>query len=250
MTIWKRGEVCYAAVRHPSLRGLEMLGKAVACATLMAITFLSVMQPAQAEPSRVGRIDFRAVWTEPHGVDASRCDSPDASPPRQLACVLDMMRQGHATAEALAFTRWYAATANDIGYVSKLRDYGSTALATVELPLRRRTNAHTDSAFEILNGTPNPVHGDTGCADDDASLLASTDFQRLKQRHPNLSTWEGTDFVTEAALPGGAQRFVFSCPLGEYHAAAGQWLAFFALDFDAKGRFLGHRLLKISAAGR
>lgn len=225
-----------------------MFGRATAY--LVATTVLLAAQfAAAASPSPVGKIDSRAIWTEPRGVDTSRCDGSDNSPGRQLACVLDMMRQAHAAPEALAFTRWYAATVKDIGYVSKLREYGSISLATVELPLRRKTNAHTDSAFEIVNGAPNPVHGNTGCSDSDAALEASRVFQRLKQQNPNLATWEGTGFVKETGLPGGAQRFVFSCPLGEYHAAAGEWLAFFGLDFDAKGRFLGHRLLKISEAG-
>lgn len=212
---------------------------------------LLASQPAAARPSSViGKIDSRAVWAEPRGVDTSRCDNADNVLQRQLDCVLNVMRQAHAAPEAMAFTRWYAATVNDIGYVSRLRDYGAVSLATVELPLRRNTNAHTDSAFEILNGTPNPVPGDTGCADDDAQLMASSDFQRLKKQHPGISTWEGTGFVKATALPGGVQQFVFSCPLGEYHAAAGSWFAFFALDFEARGKFLGHRLLNISAGGQ
>ncbi|HLY05704.1 MAG TPA: hypothetical protein VKR31_08155 [Rhizomicrobium sp.] len=227
-----------------------MSGSFLACAAYMAIVLPGVAPAAADSPPPIGRIDSRAIWIEPHGVDTGQCDSTDDALQRQLTCVLGKMQQAHASPEALAFTRWYAATSQDIGYVSKIRNYGPVSLATVELPLRRRTNAHTDSAFELVNGTPNPVHGDTGCSENDASLLASRDFQRLKEGRPNLTTWEGTDFVSAAMLPGGVQRFVFSCPLGEYHAAAGQWLAWFALDFDAGGHFLGHRLLKISAAGQ
>lgn len=228
-----------------------MIGKLVARTVVMTGIVLLANQVAAADsPALIGRIDSHAVWTEPRGVDTSRCDNPDSVLQRQLACVLDKMRQAHASPEALAFTRWYATISRDIGYVSKLEVYGRVSLATVELPLRRSTNAHTDSAFEIVNGTPNPVHGDTGCSDTDAQLLASRVFQRLKKNHPELSTWEGTEFANATMLPGGVQRFVFSCPLGEYHAAAGQWLAFFALDFGERGKFLGHRLLKISAAGQ
>lgn len=217
-------------------------------AFVTAVLLSALPWAAAQTPWPIGKIDARAIWTEPRGGDTSRCDSAGDALPRQLACILQMMRRARAASEAIAFTRWYAATSRDVGYLSKLRAYGPVSLATVELPLRRDTNAHTDRTFEIVNGIPNPVRGDVGCSDTDPSLHASRDFRRLKQHHPDLTTWEGTDFVNATMLPGGVQRFVFSCPLGEYHAAAGQWLAFFTLDFDAGGKFLGHRLLKISAA--
>lgn len=217
---------------------------------LLAVAFAQAAAVDSPPPVPIGKIDARAIWTEPRGVDTSRCDNPDNVLRRQLDCVLNLMRHAHASPEALAFTRWYASVKQDIGYVTKIRVYGPVSLATVALPLRRNTNAHTDSAFEILNGTPNPVHGDTGCSDNDAQLLASRDFQRLEKQHPNISTWEGTGFANATTLPGGVQRFVFSCPLGDYHAAAGSWFAFFALDFDRRGKFLGHRVLRISPGGQ
>lgn len=235
--------------RTPATLGAHMTEQSVARATLVALTALLVA-PSVSAQSRMSKIDERAVWSEPKGVDTSRCDNPDNVFSRQLACMLAMMRQARASPEALAFARWYASTRKDIGYVSRLKPYGPVSLATVELPLRRNTNAHSDSAFEILNGIPNPVHGNTGCTDSDAVLRTAKDFQQLQRGHPDITTWEGTEFVSATALPGGVQRFVFSCPLGEYHAAAGQWFAFFALDFDARGKFLGHRLVKIAPGGQ
>ena len=192
------------------------------------------------------KVDARAIWSRPHAANTSRCEGSDNNAHRQLACVAGEMASRGASAEAVAFTRRLAALTGQVGYLSKLRSYGQLALATVEWPFMENTNAHSDSDDYIVNGTPRIVAGSTGCADNDSSLIGSAAYRRLRRVHPDVTTWEGTEFVGESALPGGGERFVFSCPLGGYHAEAGRWNAIFALDFDVAGTFVGHKLLRIS----
>lgn len=192
------------------------------------------------------RVDARAIWVVPHSVNPDKCEGNDSDLRHQVACVARLMNQSGASRQAVDFTRRLAAQTKNIGYLSKLRSFGPLALGTVEWPFMQNTNAHSDSGDYILNGNPEFISGTAGCADNDPSFLSSPAFQRLKHRHPNISTWEGTSFVSESALADGGASFVFSCPLGEFHAEAGRWNALIALDFDASGKFLGHKLIRIS----
>jgi hypothetical protein len=227
-----------------------MTAKGTTAPAFLAALVASVSLMATARMQRsIDGIDARAIWHEPAKVDATRCEGNDNDTRRQLACVVGIMKQSGAAEEAIAFTRRLAAQAREVGYISKLKEFGSVSLATVEWPFRRNTNAHSDIDFYILNGSPSLVGGSSGCADNDRSLVDSPDFKRLKRQHPDITTWEGTEFVGESILRGDGERFVFSCPLGESHADAGHWNAYFALDFNARGRLLGHTLLRISDTG-
>src|SRR5262249_21950017 len=113
-TMRPHGSVKRNATASMSMGG-RIFKRFAARAAFTAITvLLALPSAAAASVPPIGKIDSRAVWSEPYGVDTSRCDSPHDALPRQLACVLDMMRKAHASPEALAFTRWYAATGKDV----------------------------------------------------------------------------------------------------------------------------------------
>jgi hypothetical protein len=232
---------------HPKIRTKQVRQALVAALAALGCAILSPAPVSAATAFGGDRTDKRAIWYKPTGAEANRCEGNDNDTQRQLGCVIGIMQSSGASPQAIVFTRRLAAQTGNIGYLSKLTNYGPLALGTVEWPFMENTNAHSDSDFYILNGRPALVAGSTGCADNDPSLASNPSFQRLKRQHPNIMTWEGTVFVSERPLPDGGERFVFSCPLGEYHAAAGEWKAIFALDFDVGENFIGHRLLRISA---
>jgi hypothetical protein len=199
-----------------------------------------------AQPSVFGPIGADAVWSEPTNVDVAKCYSGDIDTQRPVRCLLDMMRNAYASPEAMEFTQQFAAMpGGDVGYISTLRNYGRESIATVELPLMRDTNAHSDSTDIIVNGQPDIVITDD-VSERTPALAQSAVWLHLKSRHPNINVWEGSSFKKSAPRTGHGERFIFAYPLGESHAEAGRWNALIAYDFDPQGNYLGRKLVGIS----
>ena len=190
-------------------------------------------------------LDMRAVWHEPPGAGTAKCEGQDSNVQRQLGCVVKIMKATGATPRAIGFARHCPAVFDEICFISNLQPFAALAVATIALPFRRNTNAHTDSEFAIANGAPSFVRVD----DRDAlqpALAGNPAWLRLTRKHPNIDIWEGTTFTGAHSMPGGGWRFVFSYPLGTYHAEAGRWNAAIAFDFAPNGTFSGRRLLAIT----
>jgi hypothetical protein len=245
-----RGYLCYAFPQQ----GLVNWGNVMICSSrffravlLAAIAATWTAGGASAQlPYRVGA---RALWHEPAGAGTTNCEGRDNDVRRQLHCVIVIMKQSGATGRAVEFTRRFSAKLGEICFLSNLQSFGPVALATVAVPFRRNTNAHTDSEFAIVNGDPGFIRVD----DNEAvrSVLAgSPAFLQLKSKHPNIDIWEGTVFEGTHGLPGGGHQFVFSYPLGEYHAEAGRWNASVAFDFAPGGAFAGRKVLTITGQRR
>ena len=214
--------------------------RAVTAAAIIAVC-LADGEAAQF-PDKLGA---RAVWREPAGAGTSNCEGRNNDFHRQLGCVARIMKSSGATAEAIEFAQRYSTQSDEICYLSKLQPFGPVSLATLALPFRRNTNAHTDNEYAIVNGAPSFIRvDDTGAVQ--SALADRPVWLRLKREHPDIDVWEGTVFAGGGSRAGGGYRLVFSYPLGTYHAEAGRWNASIAFDFAADGTFYGRRLLAIT----
>ena len=200
-------------------------------------------------PQLPDRPGARAIWREPSGAGAQNCEGRTNDTGRQLACVIGIMKASDATAETVEYARRFSAQFGEICYLSNLQSFGPVSLATLALPFRRNTNAHTDNEYAIVNGDPPFIRVDDNGAVRSA-LAENPAWSQLKRKHPNIDIWEGTIFVGAHGLPGGFYRLVFSYPLGEYHAEAGRWNASVAFDFTPGGRFVARKLIEISGPRR
>lgn len=209
----------------------------------LIVAALGLTGSAAAEPA--AGLDVRAAWHEPAGAGTVNCEGQDNNVQRQLGCVVKIMKATGATPGAIGFARRCPALFGEICFISNLHSFGPLALVTVALPFRRNTNAHADSEFAIANGLPSFIRIDDRNALQSA-FANNPAWLRLARKHPNMDIWEGTTFTGEHAMPGGAWRFVFSYPLGTYHAEAGRWNAAVAFTFAPDGTFAGRELLAIT----
>lgn len=215
----------------------------ISVAAIVSVVAAAMPGAGTAQPPAA--LNMRAMWHEPAGAGTPNCEGRDDNVQRQLGCVVKLMKASGATPRAIGFARRCQVLFGEICFISNLQPFGPLALATIALPFRRNTNAHTDSEYAIANGAPDFIRVD----DRDAlqtALASNPAWLRLIRKHSNIDVWEGTAFSGAHAMPDGGWRFLFSYPLGTYHAEAGRWNASVAFDFAPGGRFAGRKLLAIT----
>lgn len=160
-------------------------------------------------------------------------------------CFADGMKKSGASPQAVAFTHMI----DDTGYMRDFRQVGRVSIAYVYFPFR----ANENQGAYLVNGTPSLIDIDG------QSLLAQNElkknliYTRLAQKYPQIAIFpgdrSGTNYLSAEKMPGDGQRFIISYKLqNACHACAQVGTAKFAFNFDRTGKFLGTRLLSVTAA--
>lgn len=158
-------------------------------------------------------------------------------------CFLSIMQNGGASPEALTFSRLTGST----GYLSSFLDLGPIGIAFVNFPFRAN---ETQGVF-IVNGSPAMIDVDqqTWLAHDE--LKKNLTYTMIAERTPQVSVWPGNRNTGNAVgkrLPHGGVRITFPYILRNgCRACDVLGTATFAFDFERSGRFLGTKLLGVSA---
>ncbi|MEP7270746.1 MAG: hypothetical protein ABI882_04545 [Acidobacteriota bacterium] len=177
-------------------------------------------------------------------------------------CFLSMMQKSGATPEAVAFSR----QTSSMGYLRDFKEAGPVDIAFVHYPFRANEN---QGAFLVNGGGRSAnVSGPSGPSGpsvwidiDDQSILAQEELQknptygRLAREFPDISLWpgdrNGTSYLVTRGLPAGGVRFTAGYILRKgCHACEIIGRVNFAFDFEQSGRFLGTKLLGVSAQSR
>ncbi len=161
----------------------------------------------------------------------------------ELECSEAVMRRGGASPAAVAFTGWFARQGHQVlGYLESFREMGRVDLASVMIPGR----ANTNQIYLMVNGTPGLVSTEDHLRQID--LTQDPRYFAIAAKYPKIMLWSGgAVFKQMEGLPGGGQRFIFAYDLKNgCHACEVGGSAYVAFDFDARGKFLGTKLLHLT----
>ena len=192
--------------------------------------------------------DSSIVWNPRtvHGVEEPRCEGKQRR--GYVDCRLSMMKRDGAGSRAIAFARALSAERGYFGYAtgvsphlfgpvayvstlaSGVSTYGSGYLVTPDLRIIDPAGIDHDKQLRFRQ---NPV------------------FRRMLLAHPQATVWWQAGVGGEQRRPGGGQRFVVTRPIVDgCHACPLLGAARVAYDFDARGRFVGVKLIDVRAGRR
>ena len=208
-------------------------GSCLVVVALMAM--LSVSWAAAGPP-----IDMQATWIP----DAAQWDRIPRCYGQQAIdrCLVGLMQQWKATAQAVDFAKLVQAETNYIGFARYFTETGPVDLVGVVYPFRK------SAAFQyaMVNGaSPFIITDRNANVDTSASLL----YPSLSATYPKLQLGVLADYQGVETLSAGGQRFIFTYTLGDgCERCQANGSAMVAFDFDAVGTFLGTKLLSLSAS--
>lgn len=206
---------------------------------------LSVKAIWAEEPKKAGPVSAEAVWKPGLSSVADikkQCAASNGGAIQD--CFINGMAKAGASSQAVAFTR-----RNDGAYLREFRRVGPVDIAYVTNPFR----ANENDAIFLVNGTPATIDVDGQQLPNQTDLAKNSTYASLAKKYPQISLWpgdrSGTGTPTVKDLPGGGWRFVVSYRLQNFcHACAVVGSAQFGFDFDQAGKFLGTRLLQVTAS--
>lgn len=184
-----------------------------------------------------------AVWkADPQFTDTVHAGCDTQSYPRLGECLVEAMREGGASSEAIRFA---GSTGNE-AWLRAYRETGKVDIAYVTYPFR----ANENQGVLLVNGDPSPVDVDGAGTPAESELKNDLVYRKLAERYPAISIWPGDRFGTETPvvepLAGGRSRFHVGYVLRNGCRACEEiGSALFAFDFDRDGRFLGKRLMMV-----
>jgi hypothetical protein len=212
--------------------------------SVLLVVSLLVLLPAagaRAQPSLVGP---EAVWDLPANLFGSFTDCYE-----RLECLMSVMKRGGASPQAMAFTRMM----KDNCYLEKFTKMGKVDLAYVFFPGR----ANTNWAYFLVNGSPPIIATEdvhlAGQEREKFSIDISIDITKdplyasWSKRYSKLNLYQPAVFQQMQSLPDGGQRFIFAYALidGARVGKQAGWVLV-AFNFDAQGRFLQARLVRLT----
>ena len=210
------------------------------------VTFLQVKANEETDDP----VSEAAVWT-PDADDlpeiAQSC--PAAETPAYNKCFVDQMGS-YASSEAVAFSQALLdGKGSRAGYLSGLHEAGPVDLGFVDYPGTSGLN----QGWVLVNGAPAIVNVDDLSLLPQSAMEKDAQFKALREQHPQLrlavdNNERGRDTVPEMlALGNGDQRFVIDYSLKELCSDCKPAAhASFGFDFDAAGKFLGVRFIKVT----
>jgi len=183
----------------------------------------------------------KAVWEALMGVMGNlhdECGSktvPDVS-----VCLPEFMRKAGASAQALAFTKRLKGE----GFLRRFDAAGPVGVAYVHYPFR----ANANDGVLLVNGRPATVDVS------DPALLKPLEkdprVETIRVAEPQSTIWATDPGGPTTLMRGEGRRFVFSFPMRTCHACENLAVARVAYDFDKDGKFLGVRLLGVTAPSK
>jgi hypothetical protein len=190
-------------------------------------------------------VSAAAVWQPgPSSVQEIKAQCAALSGQSFQECFANGMGKAGASPSAVAFMR-----RGEGAYVRDFRRAGPVDIAYVTYPFR----ANENEGVLLVNGTPASVDIDNQRLLAKAELAKDPVYAGLAKQYPQISVWPGDRYGTEEPLvkdvPGNGRRFVVSYRLRNLcHACAVVGSAQFGFDFDRAGKFLGTKLLQVTAS--
>lgn len=212
-------------------------------AVLLFLGSRSIGLAAGEPPSSSAPIGIEAIWCptpqmlqEVH----KECDSLAGS--KFNDCFVSFMQKEGASPRAVEFTRLID---ND-GCLCGYRQAGSVGIAFVTYPFR----ANENQGVLLVNGNPPVLNVD------DFKLLPQKEMKKdalyrgIAGNHPNVSIWPGdrneSSIQVDDKSMANRRRLIFRYRLQDgCHACELLGHADYAFDFDASGKFLGARFLRV-----
>ena len=190
-------------------------------------------------------VDAEAIWKPPVSVVQeikSKCTASNGFSFQD--CFIRGMEKARASPSAVAFMRH-----SDGGYLHEFRRVGPVDIAYVTYPFR----ANENEGVLLVNGTPASVDVDNQQLLSKAALAQNPVYAALAKQYPQITLWpgdrNGTNDPAIKDLPQKGRRFVVRYRLRNMcHACAVVGSAQFGFDFDRSGRFIGTKLLQVSAS--
>jgi len=176
----------------------------------------------------VERVDQRAVWRQPPGLESCRATGP--------ACLEAAMRRSGAAPQAMAFAR----ALKFEGYLSEFKHVGRVEMGTETYPFLVNDN---DSPV-LLNGDPPYI--DVWKDARKVDLRRNPTYASIMQQNPNASYADDPPrFVGSRSTNSGGQVFIYTFEIKTCHACNELGVAQVAFVFDAHGRYRGPELLRL-----
>src|SRR5215813_3944797 len=210
------------------------------------VVFLEV----EASDESDEQISASAVWN-PQAPDLERirqtCQTEQGD--AYSRCFIEQMSAFGASPEAVAFTQAYAL--QNQGMVAFLNDFRAVDPVDVGYAVFP-SGADFSQRWLLLNGTPPVINVDDFSLLPQAEMMRDSVYAALLRRYPKVTLFDGnrsSDTAPQSeTLPDAGQRFVIEYPLKDQCRACpvvGQ--ASFSFEFDATGRLVKVRFVKVSA---
>ena len=206
------------------------------CLVVVAVMAMLSVSWALAGPP----IDAQATWTP----DAAQWDRIPRCYGQQAIdrCLVGLMQQWNAPAQAVDFAKLVQAETNYIGFARYFTETGPVDLVGVIYPFRKSVAFQ----YAMVNGASPLI-----ITDRNANVDISGDplYPSLHAAYPKLQLGVLADYNSVEPLPAGGQRFIFTYTLGDgCERCQANGSAKVAFDFDAVGTFLGTKLMSLSAS--
>ncbi|MGC2695881.1 MAG: hypothetical protein WA738_08820 [Candidatus Angelobacter sp.] len=224
--------------------------KLPAALALVCMAFFVTFLQVKANEETDDPVSQSSVWT-PDSDDlsdiAQSCKAED--PAGYNKCFVDQMGS-FASSEAVAFSQTLMqGKPARAGYLSGLREAGPVDLGLVLYP----GAADPTQGWVLVNGTPGIVNVDDFSLLPQSAMEKDPQFNVLRAKYLNLKLAVDNDQRSRETMPemqalgDGNQRFVIEYSLKQPCSACKPTAhAAFGFDFDAAGKFLGARFIKVT----
>jgi predicted secreted protein len=201
---------------------------------------------AAGETANPAKVSVEVVFAAGNQfIDSAKAACQDFHSDKLQDCFAREMQRANASPMAVAFTQ-------QLGEPGFVRDYkvaGAVDIAYVVYPYR----ANENESCLIVNGDPAIVDVDNHKLLETDALKHNAAYIRLAKTHKQISLWPGDRYATdtpdvEMGANAGAHIVVNYRLREQCHACAVLGHAWYAFDFDPKGKFEGARLFAVSLA--
>jgi predicted secreted protein len=191
------------------------------------------------------KVSVDVVFTAPpEFADAVKKTCEDLQSDKLQDCFAKEMKGAKATPAAVEFSRQLG----EPGFVRDFKVAGAVDIAYVFYPYR----ANENQSCLIVNGDPALIDVDNHKLVGAGALKFNANYVALSKNRKEVSLWPGDRYGTETpdvemGAMAGAHIIVNYRLREQCHACAVLGHAWYSFDFDAKGKFLGAKLLGVSA---
>ncbi|MDP9337715.1 MAG: hypothetical protein M3P45_02485 [Acidobacteriota bacterium] len=198
----------------------------------------------KTETKQTGKVTVSAVFgAPPEFVEAVKTVCQDLQSDKLQDCFAKEMKKAKATSAAVEFSRQLG----EPGFVRDFKVAGAVDIAYVFYPYR----ANENQSCLIVNGDPAVIDVDNHKLVGAGALKYNAGYVALSKNHKEVSLWPGDRYGTETpdvemAAMAGAHIIVNYRLREQCHACAVLGHAWYSFDFDAKGKFLGAKLMGVS----
>jgi predicted secreted protein len=189
------------------------------------------------------------VWNPtPDVLSEIRRKCTEGDPAQHAVCFVDAMKSAGASDEAAAFVTEFAG--NGLAFVRAFRNTGRVDIAYIEYLFR----ANELDGVLLVNGAPPIIDVDDYKFVSQEDLRKNADYAALLQKYPDASVFPGDRYHTElpTSTTSTEDNQIFNV---EYllqdgcHACARIGTLVASFVFDASGRFVEMRILKVRPGG-